>query len=129
MKTSLPQRTNGLLETRTVESPDGTTHTIDLFAEAGAIGLATLSDAGTMAFTPLRRVRTSRARDKVGTYRWYNHHRLPDHLRRGEITVRLHGNDDDTKRRFNCTENVRLNALAVHRHRRASSDPPLPAAA
>jgi hypothetical protein len=118
----------------------------------------------------------------VGTYRWYNHHRLPDHLGGGVIVVRLHGNDEDRVRRFNRTEYVRaippsdpafrtlyarrndaesinrafddtlwlrrahtvgadrqrlnlltyalaVNALALHRHRRSSSDPPLPFAA
>jgi hypothetical protein len=95
------------VEQRTITAPDGTTHTIDLFAKAGAIGIATLTDDGTTAFTPLRRIRTTRHQDKIGTYRWYNHHRLPDHHGGGDITIRLHGNDDDTARRFNRTENVR----------------------
>jgi len=41
------------------------------------------------------------------TYRWYNDHQLPAELAGGTITVRLHGNDEDTRRRFNRTENVR----------------------
>lgn len=130
-----------------------------------------------MHFEPLRRVRTHRNRDKSGTYRWYNDYALPQRLDGGTITVRLHGTDDDTKRRFNRTENVRpippddpdfarlfprrndaesinralddtlwlrrahsvghsrqhlnlithaagINALAVHLHARATSDPP-----
>ena len=40
-------------------------------------------------------------------YRWYNDYRLPDHYGGGTITIRLHSNDDDTKRRFNRTENIR----------------------
>jgi hypothetical protein len=56
---------------------------------------------------PLRRVRTSRALDKAGTFRWYNHYKLPDHLGGNVFTVRLHGNDDDAARRFNRTEKVR----------------------
>ena len=45
--------------------------------------------------------------DQVGTFRWYNHYRLPEHLGGGVITVRLHGNDEDILRKFNRTENVR----------------------
>ncbi len=44
------------VETRTVETADGTTHTVDLFAEGGAIGTMTLTVDG----TPLKRIRTSR---------------------------------------------------------------------
>ncbi|MGZ4114551.1 MAG: hypothetical protein ACXVQT_05675, partial [Actinomycetota bacterium] len=42
-----------------------------------------------------------------GLYRWYNDYRLPKHLGVGQITVRLHQDKDDLKRRFNRTENVR----------------------
>jgi hypothetical protein len=170
------------VEQRIITAPDGTEHTIDLFARAGAIGIMTLTDTGEKLFTELRRIRTSRKADKVGTFRWYNHYRLPEHLGGEQIVVRLHGNDEDTIRKFNRTENVRpippsdpdfralyarrndaesvnrafddtlwlrrarsvgqarqrlnlltyalaVNALALHRHRRSSSDPPLPIAA
>lgn len=170
------------VEQRTINAPDGTTHTIDLFAKAGAIGIGTMTDTGEMLFTELRRIRTSRKADRVGTFRWYNHYRLPEHLGGEVLVVRLHGNDEDRVRKFNRTENVRpippsdpdfralyarrndaesvnrafddtlwlrrarsvgqarqrlnlltyalaVNALALHRHRRSSSDPPLPLAA
>jgi hypothetical protein len=170
------------VEQRSFTTPDGTSHTIDLFARAGAIGIATMDDTAKMHFSELRRIRTSRKADKIGTFRWYNHYRLPQHLGGGAITVRLHGNDEDTVRKFNRTENVRpippsdpdfpglykrrndaesinrayddtlwlrrarsvgqarqrlnlltyalaVNALALHRHRRTSSDPPVPLAA
>jgi hypothetical protein len=170
------------VEQRTITDGNGRERTVDLFARAGAIGIGTMDDTGKMLFTELRRIRTSRKADKVGTFRWYNHYRLPDHLGGGVITVRLHGNDEDTVRKFNRTENVRpippsdpdfralyarrndaesvnrafddtlwlrrarsvgqarqrlnlltyalaVNALALHRHRRSSSDPPLPIAA
>jgi len=153
-----------------------------VFARAGAIGIGTMADTGEMLFTELRRIRTSRKADKVGTFRWYNHYRLPEHLGGEALVVRLHGNDDDKVRKFNRTENVRpippsdpdfralyarrndaesvnrafddtlwlrrarsvgqarqrlnlltyalaVNALALHRHRRTSSDPPIPLAA
>ncbi len=170
------------VEQRKVTAPDGTRLTIDLFARAGAIGLTSMTDTGEKLFTELRRIRTSRKADKIGTFRWYNHYRLPDRLGGSVITVRLHGNDEDKVRKFNRTENVRpippsdpdfrglykrrndaesinrayddtlwlrrarsvgqarqrlnlltyalaVNALALHRHRRTSSDPPLPMAA
>ena len=170
------------VETRQITLPDGTDTTIDIFARGGTIGIATLTDTGDTVFTPLRRIRTTRTRDKAGTYRWYNHHRLPDRYGGRDITIRLHGNDDDTRRRFNRTENVRpippgdpdftrlyrrrndaesinralddtmylrrahtighrrqhlnllthalgVNALATHRHRQRTGDPPLTTAA
>jgi len=51
--------------------------------------------------------RTHRTRAKTGMYRWYNDYRLPPAAGGGTITIRLHGNEDDTKRRFNRTENIR----------------------
>jgi hypothetical protein len=53
----------------------------------------------------LARVRTHRNVDKTGYP--YDDYRLPDHLGAGTITIRLHGNADDEKRRFNRTENIR----------------------
>jgi hypothetical protein len=95
------------VEQRTVTLTDGTTTDLQLFARDGAIGYATLSDTGQQLFTELPRVRTHRNADKGGTYRWYNDYRLPDHLGRGLITIRLHATDDDAKRKFNRTENIR----------------------
>lgn len=95
------------VEQRSVALGDGTTATIDLFARDGAIGITTLTDNGEQRFDELRRVRTQRHEDKSGKYRWYNQYRLPDRLGGGTITVRLHGNKDDEKRRFNRTENIR----------------------
>ena len=56
-----------------------------------------------MRFTELARVRTHRSQDKGG-YRWYNDYRLPSG---GTVTVRLHGNAEDKKRKLNRPENVR----------------------
>jgi hypothetical protein len=109
-----PRRTEGrrvpkstFVEQRTVTLADGTTVTVDLFACDGAIGIATLTDAGEQRFDELPRVRTQRREDKTGKFRWYNQYRLPERLGGGTITVRLHGNADDDKRRFNRTENIR----------------------
>ena len=45
--------------------------------------------------------------DKSGKYRWYNDYQLPD-CHGGElVTVRLHATEDDARRKFNRTENVR----------------------
>ena len=46
-------------------------------------------------------------RDKNGLYRWYNDYALPDSLGCGIVTARLHGNDEDVRRKLNRTENVR----------------------
>ena len=43
----------------------------------------------------------------MGSLGTYIDYALPDEQGGGTITVRLHGNDEDTKRRFNRTENVR----------------------
>ncbi len=51
-------------------------------------------------------MRTHRNTDKGG-FRWYNDYRLPAQFGGGNITMRLHGNADDAKRKFNRTENVR----------------------
>ena len=70
------------------------------------MGISVLTDTGKRTFLPLERVRTHRNTDKGG-YRWYNDYRLPETHGGGTITVRLHGNADDEKRRFNRTENIR----------------------
>ena len=72
--------------------------------------------------------RTRRKADKSGTFRWYNHHRLPPHLGGGAITVRLHGNDEDTARKFNRTENVRPIHPATPTSPGSSSDASTPKA-
>jgi hypothetical protein len=94
------------IEDRTITLPDGTSQTISLFARGGALGIGTLTDTGEMAFTELPRVRTHRHTGKTH-YRWYNDYRLPDHLGGGTLSMRLHGNTEDAKRRLNRTENLR----------------------
>ena len=95
------------LEDKTFTLPDGTTTTIKLFARGGTLGVVELDDRGTPIFEPLRRVRTHRNQDKNGLFRWYNDYQLPDRYGNGTITVRLHGNADDAKRKLNRTENLR----------------------
>jgi len=95
------------VEQRTVKQSDGTTLTVDLYACDGAIGVTRLLGTGEQQFEELRRVRTHRNADKNGKFRWYNDYRLPERLGGGTITVRLHATDDDVKRKFNRTENVR----------------------
>ncbi len=95
------------VEDKTIQLPNGRTTTVRLYARDGAIGIGTLTDKGNLHFTPLERVRTHRNRDGNGKYRWYNDYRLPHHLDASTITVRLHGTEEDTRRKFNRTENVR----------------------
>jgi len=94
------------LEQRTITRPDGSATTVDLFACDGAVGVVRLSDTGEQCFEPLSRARTHRNRDKNGKFRWYNDYRLPA-AGGATITIRLHANDDDVRRRFNRTENIR----------------------
>jgi hypothetical protein len=94
------------VETKTVSTPTGPVD-LKLFSRGGQLGLGELTDTGDIAFVPLERIRTHRAQSKAGTYRWYSDHRLPDEHGGVTITVRLHGNADDAKRKFNRTENVR----------------------
>jgi hypothetical protein len=85
----------------------GKATTLSLFAKAGAIGIMRPTEAGEMQFQPLERRRTHRIKDGSGLFRWYNDYRLPQHLGEGQITVRLHQDDEDRARKFNRTENVR----------------------
>jgi hypothetical protein len=94
------------VETKTITTPTGLVD-LKLFSRGGQLGLGELTDTGDIAFIALERIRTHRARSKAGTYRWYNDHRLPAEYGSGVITVRLHGNTDDAKRKFNRTENLR----------------------
>jgi hypothetical protein len=94
------------IEDRTITTPTGTKVTLRLFTLDGALGIATFSDAGIPLFEPLTRLRTHR-RPGASGWRWYNTYRLPDRLGAGEITVRLHGNTEDTERGLNRTENLR----------------------
>jgi len=99
---------SAFIEDRTVTLADSTTQTVSLFARGGAVGIGQLTDTGELHFTELARTRTHRAVDKTGRlFRWYNDYRLPDHLGAGTITIRLHANADDQRRRFNRTENIR----------------------
>ena len=66
-----------------------------------------LDDRGATQFIELRRKRTHRIRDKSGLYRWHNDYALPAEHGGGSMTVRLHANDEDGRRRFNRTENLR----------------------
>jgi hypothetical protein len=94
------------IETKTVRTRTGE-RDVRLFSKGGRVGLGELKENAELAFVPLERIRTHRTESKAGTYRWYNDYRLPDNYGAGTLTVRLHGNDEDKKRRFNRTENVR----------------------
>jgi hypothetical protein len=96
------------VEDKEVRMPGGSSVTLRLFSKAGAIGLMRPTEAGELEFAPLARKRTHRMRAAdSGLYRWYNDYCLPKHIGGGQITVRLHQNEADRKRRFNRTENVR----------------------
>jgi hypothetical protein len=86
---------------------DGVAVEIRLLSQGGRVGLGEVTETGDPVFVPLDRVRTHRNADKRGTYRWYNDYRLPGRLGGGVVTVRLHANAEDAKRKFNRAENVR----------------------
>jgi hypothetical protein len=94
------------VETKTVRTSDGDQQ-VRLISQGGRIGLGDVTESGKSVFVPLDRIRTHRNTDKRGTYRWYNDYRLPEHLGGGVVTVRLHANAEDAKRKFNRAENVR----------------------
>ena len=94
------------VETKTITTPAGQRE-VKLFARGGQVGLAELTEIGEMTFVPLERIRTHRTQSKAGTFRWYNDYRLPSDHGFAVVTVRLHGNDEDRRRKFNRTENVR----------------------
>jgi hypothetical protein len=95
------------VEDKDVRLPDCSSVRVRLFSKAGAIGIMRPTEAGELRFAPLARIRTHRTKARSGLYRWYNDYRLPEHLGCGQITVRLHQDDEDRKRRFNRTANVR----------------------
>jgi hypothetical protein len=95
------------IEDKTITLPDGRERTVRLYAEGGALGAVEFTDTGEPHFEPMARVRTHRNRGKNGRYRWYNDYQLPARYGDQTITVRLHGNDEDTARKLNRTENLR----------------------
>jgi hypothetical protein len=97
---------SALVETQDLELRDGTIRTVPLYAVDGALGIGELNDVGERIFRSLRRLRTQRYAGGKG-WRWYNQYALPDEFAKREITVRLHGDDDDAKRHFNRAENLR----------------------
>lgn len=106
-RTEQRQQKSTLIETRTIDLADRTSHTVSLYARGGALGIGQLTHTGKMQFEPLPRVRTHRRADKFGTFRWYNDYRLPPRLGNQILTVRVHGNNEDTARKLNRTENLR----------------------
>ena len=95
------------VEDKTVTLIDGRSKVVSLFARGGAIGVVELAEAGEPMFTELERVRTHRYEGKNGLFRWHNDYALPESLGGGLVTVRLHGNEEDKRRKLNRTENVR----------------------
>ena len=96
------------VEDKLIRLSDRSERVVSLFARGGAIGIMELSDTGEPSFSELPRLRTHRTQDKSGLFRWYNDYVLPEGSGGGVVTVRLHGNKEDTARRFNRTENVRV---------------------
>ena len=77
------------IEDRTTTHPNGTKHTLRLYAVDGTLGAATHNDRGEPSFQPLQRIRTHRRAGSNNQWRWYNTYRLPHQHGGGEITVVL----------------------------------------
>jgi hypothetical protein len=53
-----------------------------------------------MMFMAIERVSTQRFK-RGGGFRWYVQYRIPAKFGGGEITLRLHGNNEDAKKKLN----------------------------
>jgi hypothetical protein len=95
------------VEDRELRLADGRTKTLRLYAKAGAIGIVEFNEDGSSRFVRLKRRRIHRNELKNGRFAWYQDYVLPPSYSRGTVTVRLHGNDEDTARGLNRSENVR----------------------
>jgi hypothetical protein len=95
-----------LIEVKEVTLSDGRTKKVPIYAKDGAAGIGRLNDEGELVFIPIERLRTQRFA-RVDGHRWYNQYRLPLEFEEAEITVRLHGNDEDAKQKLNRAENLR----------------------
>lgn len=94
------------VENQVITGSDGTVRTIELFAKAGAVGLAEFDETGKRYFLPLK-AGPIRRRSDNSAFRWYREYQLPTEHGGSTITVRLHGDEADQKRGLNRTENVR----------------------
>ncbi len=96
------------VEDKTITLSDGTTAVLPLYAQGGAIGIGELDDSGDLHFTQLRRVRTHRNARQERQVPLVQ--RLPTPRRTSAPARSPSGStatEDDTRRRFNRTENVR----------------------
>jgi hypothetical protein len=94
------------VEMKKVSTSNGE-QSVSLYARAGAVAVGKLDDRGDLHLTELKRLKTHRAQDKRGRFRWYNEYALPDSFGGKGVVVRLDTTDADRARGFNRTENVR----------------------
>lgn len=94
------------LDDKIVVMPDGSTRVAHIASADGQVSIKEMTDTGDPYYEPLKLIRLQPHEDKNG-YRWYGSYRLPDEYGGGEVSVRLHQNADDDRRRLNRTENVR----------------------
>lgn len=92
---------DSLVEVVDLELRSGGTRKVPLYTVNGALGIAEeINDEGVRVFRRFGRNRTQRFRG-TKRWRWYNQYALPEEFMKREITVRLHGDEDDVRRRFN----------------------------
>ncbi|RIK05408.1 MAG: hypothetical protein DCC49_12475 [Acidobacteria bacterium] len=86
---------------------DGTRITVQLYAEAGALCIGELDEAGAVVMTPLQRLKVEQRRNVDGTWRWYGVYSVPAPTGPGTVRVRLDTTDEDRARSFNRCEHLR----------------------
>lgn len=94
------------LEDSEQTTPDGTTRVVHIAACDGVASVKTLTEAGEPHYEALVCKRIQRREDKH-RYRWYGQYSLPEEYGGQKISLRLHQNEEDDRRRLNRTENLR----------------------
>ena len=94
------------LEDITVRMPDGTSRVVHIAAYNGAASIKELTESGEPYYQVMECARIQRHDDKH-RYRWYGYYRLPEEYGDQEISLRLHQNEEDDRRRVNRPENLR----------------------
>jgi hypothetical protein len=85
---------------------DGTRRVVHVAAHNGWCSIKELTETGEPHYEHLPCSRLQRHKDKDG-YRFYGYYKLPDEYGGKEISIRLHQNAEDDRRRINRTENLR----------------------
>jgi hypothetical protein len=95
-----------LIESKGIKR-DGTEILLPIHSRSGAPGFVRLNETGDPELVLLKRIRTTVRPRKRGGYAGHNGYLLPEEFGGGELSLRLHGNDEDKRRGLNRAENLR----------------------